>query len=221
MKKEYFENRNKSIDSSDKDKVQRKILAEREIKTLKILQDVVNHNFYENSRSILDLGCGDQFLNLQITKDKKDYLGLDIDDLNFENDSFPLDDSSIDLILSYSVIEHIQDPSIFLNESLRVLKTGGYFVIETPNWNYSFKDFYNDYTHVKPYTPNSIIDIMKGFGFTSMGVVPNVRCKNSFFYKNKYRFQIASNLPFRNDIKLPVPSFLKGKAKGMFAIFKK
>jgi 2-polyprenyl-3-methyl-5-hydroxy-6-metoxy-1,4-benzoquinol methylase len=113
MKKEYFNNRNQSIDSNDKDKTQRKIFAEREIKTLSILQDIVNENFYTNSNFILDLGCGDQYLNLQIAKDKKSYLGLDIDDLNFENDTFPLDDNSFDLILSYSVIEHIHDPSIF------------------------------------------------------------------------------------------------------------
>lgn len=221
MKKEYFNNRNQSIDSNDKDKTQRKIFAEREIKTLSILQDIVNENFYTNSNHILDLGCGDQYLNLQIAKDKKSYLGLDIDDLNFENDTFPLDDNSFDLILSYSVIEHIHDPSIFLNESMRVLKTGGYFIIETPNWNYSFRDFYNDFTHVKPYTPNSLIDIMSGFGFTSLGAFPNMRCKDHFFYKNKYRFQIANNLPFRNDTKFPVPSFLKGRARGMYAIFKK
>ena len=46
MKKEYFNNRNQSIDSNDKDKTQRKIFAEREIKTLSILQDIVNENFY-------------------------------------------------------------------------------------------------------------------------------------------------------------------------------
>lgn len=45
----------------------------------------------------------------------------------------PLEDSSIDLFISFETIEHITDDRGFLIEVARVLKPGGNFICSTPN----------------------------------------------------------------------------------------
>ena len=58
--------------------------------------------------------------------------------------------------MTNSVIEHIYNPNNFLNEIKRILKKNGNLIIVTPNFRFSFKEFYDDPTHVKPYTEESL-----------------------------------------------------------------
>jgi ubiquinone/menaquinone biosynthesis C-methylase UbiE len=72
-------------------------------------------------------------------------IGSDIDPVVRENpsidealvtvelDSLPLDESSVDLIVSDYVLEHIADPQALSAEFLRVLKKGGWVCCRTPN----------------------------------------------------------------------------------------
>jgi SAM-dependent methyltransferase len=77
------------------------------------------------------------------------FIGLDIDPAVQENpfvdearvipDSgvLPLDDASVDVIVSEFVIEHVDDPDAVTAELHRVLKPGGWFCAYTPNkWGY-------------------------------------------------------------------------------------
>lgn len=49
----------------------------------------------------------------------------------------PLPDCSVDVVISLSVLEHIEDPSFVASEIRRVLKPGGWFCAYTPNkWGY-------------------------------------------------------------------------------------
>ncbi len=76
-------------------------------------------------------------------------IGVDIDPVVLENPyldealligqdgRLPVADHSIDLIYSFAVIEHVQDPSGLAAEIERVLKPGGWFCAWTPNrWGY-------------------------------------------------------------------------------------
>ena len=48
-----------------------------------------------------------------------------------------LDDASVDIVMSRSVMEHVSDPASVYAEIYRVLKPGGHFVFLTPNlWDY-------------------------------------------------------------------------------------
>jgi SAM-dependent methyltransferase len=50
----------------------------------------------------------------------------------------PIADSSVDVVISDWVLEHLDDPSAALHEIIRVLKPGGWFAFRTPNkWHYS------------------------------------------------------------------------------------
>ena len=106
------------------------------------------------------------------------YTGFDIDECDLISDLMPLSTKSVDILACYSVIEHLHDPSNLLTEAKRVLKPDGYFFIETPNWQYSHKSFYDDYTHVKPYTTTSLKSVLCDFGFDVVKLMPNVRDVN-------------------------------------------
>ncbi|MFZ0531648.1 MAG: class I SAM-dependent methyltransferase [Anaerolineales bacterium] len=49
------------------------------------------------------------------------------------NDSIPLQNDSVDIILATDVIEHLIKPAVFVKEMFRVLKPSGYMILDTPN----------------------------------------------------------------------------------------
>ncbi len=49
-------------------------------------------------------------------------------------EKLPFDDNSFDLIYSTNVLEHVQDPKLVLEESIRVLKPGGFLQFVIPNY---------------------------------------------------------------------------------------
>lgn len=120
-------------------------------------------DYIEPESTVLDIGAGDGFFskfcgrndfclydgNLRTVEELRskfpNVIFGRLPDLPFENQSF-------DLIHSSHVIEHLEPRELY--ESLvqmdRVLKTGGYLVVSTPLiWD----GFYNDLSHVRPYTP--------------------------------------------------------------------
>lgn len=72
-------------------------------------------------------------------------IGLDVDAAGESNpkldefhligprSTWPLEDDSVDLVLSDSVLEHLQEPDRFFQEAARTLRTGGYLCIRTTN----------------------------------------------------------------------------------------
>jgi 2-polyprenyl-3-methyl-5-hydroxy-6-metoxy-1,4-benzoquinol methylase len=201
----------------------RQELGEREIITLLSISEIYGNkiSLSEGKKQFLDLGCGDQHLRKSVEDRNMNYLGLDITDVNFEFDKLPFQNNSIDIIVSLAVIEHIANPDNFLSEIFRVLKPGGIVYISTPNWYYSYKEFYNDPTHVKPYNPATLERILLMYGFNNPKAYPGLRCKPKWYYLGKYRFFKGNYLiPFRGDTKY-VPSFLKGRSTSIFAIASK
>jgi SAM-dependent methyltransferase len=122
-------------------------------------------NFYtrvnaliNQNNTILEVGCGrgaysedkvELRRNLRIFKGKVNkVIGIDVD-INasrnpyldefrlIENDSWPIETGTIDLVISDFVLEHIGNPNVYFSELTRVVKKGGYVCIRTPNaWGY-------------------------------------------------------------------------------------
>jgi len=122
--------------------------------------DVINKN-----KKFLDIGCGDGSLVKYLNSNGIDATGCDIKDLNFEKDIFPYKDSSFDYILLYSVIEHINNTDHLILEIRRMLKNSGILIIITPNFRYCFNSFYDDPTHIKPFTNTGLENILKIYDF--------------------------------------------------------
>ena len=199
----------------------RNLMAEREFDTVTYLLRVFFNYELKKGCSILDLGSGDQFLKNEFKKRGISYSSLDIKDLDFEKDKFVFDDNKFDLVISLAVLEHLKNPNTFLNESRRVLKNESYLFLSTPNWKYSKNIFYDDVTHVKPYSPESLNEILSIKNFKDIKIMPNLRCKSRWWYEGRFKFFKACYLlPFTNNAKF-IPKFLKGKSRGMFVIAKK
>lgn len=50
-----------------------------------------------------------------------------------ESEKLPAADGSLDIVMSFDVLEHIPDSDAHLREVNRVLKPGGYYLLQTPN----------------------------------------------------------------------------------------
>ena len=177
-------------------------------------------------KKILDLGSGDGAFVEVCKKQKIEAFALDAysHEINFENDKIPFDDEFFDFVSLTSLIEHIFNPKIILEEINRVLKKDGIIIITTPNFKYSYKIFYDDPTHVRPYTKSSIERLLDFYDFEIVKTVPFMVNKSTFFWKIPFSFQIASMLPLKNHhLKnlFFIPSFLRGKSTAMTTIGKK
>jgi len=90
--------------------------------------------------------------------------------LDLEKDKLPFPDQSFDFVFCKSVIEHINHPEAVLLEIRRILKKNGRLAILTPDWESNYKWFYDDYTHVRPYTVKSLSDLLRALGFNEVKV---------------------------------------------------
>ncbi len=70
----------------------------------------------------------------------------------------PFQDNSFDLVLSFQVIEHIEDDDHFLKEIYRILKPGGRAMLTTPNRP---KSLSRNPWHVREYTTTELTDLAK------------------------------------------------------------
>lgn len=90
---------------------------------------------------------------------KKRYPGAKFISMNIP----PLDglrDNSFDLVVSFQVIEHIDNDRLFLREIHRVLKPGGTAMITTPNRVMSLT---RNPWHVREYLPDELADLAGKF----------------------------------------------------------
>jgi ubiquinone/menaquinone biosynthesis C-methylase UbiE len=105
---------------------------------------------------VLDVGCGDGFIDLGIVKsfNPAKLMGMDLEltdveqlrrlareNLNEELPSnltfgtcaettIPLPDESFDIVLSWSVFEHVSNPVAVLSEMRRILRPGGFMFLQ-------------------------------------------------------------------------------------------
>lgn len=217
LKKNYLYNNNLYL----KKNYDRKLMAKREFATFSYLLKVFFNFEFKKRAKIIDLGSGDQFLREEFEKREIEYYFLDIEDIDFEKDKFNFNNESFDFVISLAVLEHLNDPDNFLNECRRILKTDSFLFLSTPNWKYCYHNFFDDVTHMRPYTPKSLNDLLTIKKFKEIVVTPSLRCKSKWWYQGKYKFFRANYLlPFRGYSKF-IPNFLSGKSTGMFAIAKK
>ncbi len=218
MSKEYFTSLQKQEIYSKKNQL---FLKKRVLSTFLNLIEVFFNKKLEKDQFILDLGSADgTFVDVAKSSGFR-ALGLDINQLNLETDKISLKNNSCDLITANSLIEHISNPENFLQECKRTLKDNGILIIVTPDWSLNVKNFYDDPTHIRPYTKKSLSFLLKSHGFKNVQVVPWLVCKPKWMWKIPLNFLLARLIPFRGDAGKYVPGFLKGKSKTLLAICSK
>ena len=88
-----------------------------------------------------------------------------IKECDIETEAFPYEDNMFDFIFSKSVIEHVRNADNFVLETKRVLKKGGIAIIMCPDWGTQYQHYWDDYTHVQPWTRKSLQNCMRINGF--------------------------------------------------------
>jgi len=133
---------------------------------------------YVKEKKVLDYGCGSGYGTALISDACLQITGVDVspeaiahakDHFSAPNLSYlqvnqievaplPFPDSSFDVVLSFQVIEHVQNVSIFLQEIERVLVPGGCVLFSTPDRSsrlFSFQKPWNMW-HLREYTQSQL-----------------------------------------------------------------
>jgi len=144
------------------------------------IQKFIESQLYQLNGIVLDAGCGNMpYKKFILThSNTKQYIGLDIEeariygdikpDIFWKDGCIPLENKTVDSILSTEVIEHVFELEPYLKECNRVLKIKGTIILTTPFlWP----------LHEAPYdahrlSPWSIEKHLEKTGFQNVNVVP-------------------------------------------------
>ena len=151
------------------------------------------------SGTVLEIGCGEGYGISELVKFSEKYIGVDKfdtsiseeikknNDIVFHKMEIPpllnIKANSIDFVVTFQVIEHIQDDHYFLKEIFRVLKPGGKLLLTTPNKLMSLS---RNPWHIREYTPFEMNDILsKYFAKTQVNGVYGNDLVMEYYKKNK------------------------------------
>jgi SAM-dependent methyltransferase len=110
---------------------------------------------YVFNQTVLDIACGEGYGSDLMAQVAQTVIGVDLDEatillaqkrylrpnLSFKKGSataIPIDDHSIDVVVTFETVEHLSDQDAFWSEIKRVLREDGLAVISSPN-----RDIYN------------------------------------------------------------------------------
>ena len=120
---------------------------------------------------VLDMGCGSGYGAVELAKMAPSVVGLDrvspdssarkggVRYVRGDLNGVPLADASFDLVVSFQVIEHLEDPNRYLTAIARVMRPNGTALITTPNLLTSDRE--NPY-HVHEYEPEELGECLRG-----------------------------------------------------------
>ena len=141
--------------------------------------------------TLVDLGCGeaphknyflqyaDQYIGVDWTKTLHNSKSYIISDLNKK---IEVEDNFADTIISLSVMEHLCEPQIFLNESYRILKNDGTIILGVP-WMWWIHEAPHDYFR---YTPYGLKYMFKKAGYKDIQIQPTTGFFTMWFLKMNY-----------------------------------
>ena len=123
---------------------------------------------------VLEVGSGEGYGVMELAPKADHYIAVDkynteiSDELKLENNitfiqtEVPplkeIEDNSVDFVVTFQVIEHIEDDEMFLQEIHRVLKPGGKVILTTPNIMMSLT---RNPWHTREYTPEQMGEVLK------------------------------------------------------------
>lgn len=154
--------------------------------------------FIPKNSVILDIGCGyADFINgieadlkyaIDLNPEMKDFIVSDKIKFIPQSilDSFDVPDLSMDIIFASNLFEHFNDSELdkIINNIKEKLKPNGKLILIQPNIYYAYKEYWDDYTHKKAFSHNSLKDFLNSYGF-----------KNLFVEKKFIPFSLKSRLP--------------------------
>ena len=155
------------------------------------------------SGTVLEIGSGEGYGITELAPISDKYIAVDKydtyipdvlkgeHDIVFIQSEVPplknIEDNTIDYVITFQVIEHIEDDERFLKEIKRVLKPGGKLIMTTPN---SLMSLTRNPWHIREYSPTQMTSILKSIFsvFEVKGVFGNEKVMD-YYQKNKISVQ--------------------------------
>tara|TARA_B100001093_G_scaffold125521_1_gene118081 strand:- start:4567 stop:5403 length:837 start_codon:yes stop_codon:yes gene_type:complete len=174
----------------DPDGKKRNLMSERKkkIKDLKNEISFIKKNVKIKKPRIIDLGCGFGFFLNEFGKNWEK-IGIEVSNLAIKKNSsnlkiynFDLEKKlthdklkllgKFDVVFTYHVIEHLNNPEQLIYNSYKLLKNNGFLIIGTPNFDSGCARkfgkkyrFFNDKTHISFFSENSLFRLLNKYGF--------------------------------------------------------
>ena len=151
------------------------------------------------SGTVLEVGSGEGYGIMELAPKADHYIAVDkyntdiSDELKKENNItfiqavIPpfsgIEDNSVDFVVTFQVIEHIEDDEMFLQEIYRVLKPGGKVILTTPNIMMSLT---RNPWHTREYTTEQMGEVLKSSfdNYELKGIFGNDKVME-YYNKNK------------------------------------
>lgn len=90
--------------------------------------------------------------------------------------------NKVDIVTSFSVIEHVEDPLSFLKDMHRLLAPGGRLYLSTPNAKDIlleaqplYAKFYYRKAHLWYFSPEALVNLLRLAGYTEIRIIPHHR----------------------------------------------
>ncbi len=132
--------------------------------------------------NLYDLGAGESPYKEYFLSHAKSYVAVDWSDSVHQtncdmaadlNHPLPIATEIADTVIALSVLEHLREPQMMLCESFRILKPGGYLILQVP-WQWRLHETPHDYFR---YTPYGLRYIFERAGFVNI----EVQAQSGFF----------------------------------------
>ena len=134
------------------------------------------------NRKILDVGTGvgeylsliKQFGNVYAVDVDQHALDLIPQDLVIEKRladacNLPYEEKNFDVVVAFDVLEHVKNDQNMVDEMLRVLKPGGYFVFTVPAFNALFSEHDRVLKHFRRYNKGQVDKLFGSFTKVDLG----------------------------------------------------
>jgi SAM-dependent methyltransferase len=95
------------------------------------------------------------------------YCGPGVTFLCGESTRLALPDTSVDVVFASNLWEHLDEAALrsTMAEVRRVLRPRGRLILLQPNYYYCYRRYWDDFTHVKAWTHESLPDFLRAHGY--------------------------------------------------------
>jgi ubiquinone/menaquinone biosynthesis C-methylase UbiE len=128
-------------------------------------------------KTVLDIASGSGYGTYIMAGEAEKVIGVDVDEesvkyaqRNYKRpntefkvgdaEKIPLEDASVDVVVTFETVEHIKNYKKFLSEIKRVLKPGGFAIISTPN-DLEFPE--GNHFHLHEFTHDELKKVLKEY----------------------------------------------------------